>query len=213
MENIETNVVKPKIQFILNEQTISLLDKEIEVKLDSKIDEIKQFISNNNGKGLSNSEKDELYLSSQKIWKEFISDLEKTKYNFYLNKSQHKFLVDLVMNKLEYDVNSVFFAIELKELFGALKSVKYKNDNEVVSYPVNATEITYIYHLISKYKVKGLTQDSYLFAEILMKIGDISKIFNYYDATGKNLASDIQDWVVTFEDGVTKEEVVQGQVI
>jgi hypothetical protein len=50
-----------------------------------------------------------------------------------------------------------------------------------------------------------------------MKIGAISKIFNYYDTTGKNLSSDVQDWVLTFEDGVTMEnrqtETVQGEVL
>ena len=50
-----------------------------------------------------------------------------------------------------------------------------------------------------------------------MKIGSISKIFNYYDTAGKNLSSDVQDWVLTFEDNVIMEnrqtETVQGEVI
>lgn len=217
MEKIETNVVKPEVKFNETGQEISLINNEVEQSLDSKINEVREFIKSNNGKGLSNQEKDELYLSSQKLWKKFIDELKDAKYNFFLNRPQHKFLTDLVMNKLEYDVNSVFFAIELKELFEVLKETKYKNDTELISYPVNATEITYIYHLISKYKVKGLTKESYLFAEVLMKIGNISKVFNYYDATGKNLSTDIQDWVLTFEEGVTmenrKEESVEGQVL
>jgi hypothetical protein len=217
MEKIETNVIKPEVKFNEGGQEITLINTEFEQSLDSKIIEIKDFIRSNNGRGLSNTEKDNLYLSAQKLWKIFIEELKEAKYNFFLNRSQHKFLTDLVMNKLEYDVNSVFFAIELKELFEVLKESKYKNDTDLVSYPVNATEITYIYHLISKHKVKGLTKDSYLFAEILMKIGNISKIFNYYDATGKNLSTDIQDWVLTFEEGVNLEnrnqEVVEGQVL
>lgn len=216
MEKIETNVKKPEVKFNEAGQEISLINNEVEQSLDSRIDKVNEFIKSNNGKGLSNQEKDELYLSSQKLWKEFIDELKDAKYNFFLNRPQHKFLTDLVMNKLEYDVNSVFFAIELKELFEVLKETKYKNDTELISYPVNATEITYIYHLISKYKVKGLTKESYLFAEVLMKIGNISKVFNYYDATGKNLSTDIQDWVLTFEEGVTMEnrvESVEGQVL
>jgi hypothetical protein len=217
MEKIETNVIKPEVKFNEGGQEITLINTEFELSLDSKIIEIKDFIRSNNGRGLSNTEKDNLYLSAQKLWKIFIEELKEAKYNFFLNRSQHKFLTDLVMNKLEYDVNSVFFAIELKELFEVLKESKYKNDTDLVSYPVNATEITYIYHLISKHKVKGLTKESYLFAEILMKIGNISKIFNYYDATGKNLSTDIQDWVLTFEEGVNLEnrnqEVVEGQVL
>lgn len=217
MEKIETNVVKPEIKFSEGGVENLLIDNSVETLLDGKITSIREYISKNNGKGLTDGDKDSLYVSAQKLWKEFIDELKDAKYNFHLNRAQHKFLTDLVMNKLEYDVNSVFFAIELRELFEVLKENKYKNDTEFISYPVNATEITYIYHLISKHKVKGLTKESYLFAEILMKIGNISKVFNYYDATGKNLSTDIQDWVLTFEDGVVREsrneEVIEGQVL
>jgi hypothetical protein len=218
MEKIETNVVKPEIKVLESGKEMILLDNESEKVLDSKIETIVKYISENNGKGKTDKEKDELYLQAQGLWKEFIDSLKEVKYNFHLNRNQHKFLTDLILNKLEYDVNSVFFAIELRELFDILKENKYKNDVDFVSYPVNATEITYIYHLISKHKVRGLTKDSYLFAEVLMKIGNISKVFNYYDATGKNLSTDIQDWVLTFEEGVTRErrkseETVQGEVL
>ncbi len=205
MEQIESNVVKPQVSFVENDQEIRAIELSVEENLDSKIGDIKRHITEKNGKGQSDKIKDELYLEAQRLWKEFATTLKESKYNFYLDRPQHKFLTDLILNKLEYDVNSVFFAIELKELFEVLKESKYKDDSQLISYSVNATEITYIYHLISKHKVKGLTKDAYLFAEILMKIGNISKLINYYDATGKNLSADINDWVVTFEDGVNKE--------
>ena len=59
-----------------------------------------------------NKEKDELYQNAQSLWKEYINELKEAKYNFQLNRPQHKFLTELVLSKLEYDVNSVFFAIE-----------------------------------------------------------------------------------------------------
>ncbi len=202
--NIETNVVKPEVNYKREGVDYRLIDEEIENNLDNHINSISSYCKENNGKGKSTEEKDELYLNSQKLWKNYISDLESTKYNFYLNRDQWKFLTDLILHKLEYDVNTVFFAIELKELFEVMKSTKYKGD-EYIPYLVNATEVTYIYHLISKHTVKGLTKDSYLFSEILILIGAISKVFNYYDATGKNIAANIQDWVVTFEEGVDFE--------
>jgi len=217
MEKIETNVIKPEIKVEENGKEYLLINKEVETLLDDKLNSIKEYIFTNSGKGKTNSEKDELYQSAQSLWKGYINELKEAKYNFQLNRPQHRFLTDLVLNKLEYDVNSVFFAIELKDLFESMKDGKYSNDEELISFPVNATEITYIYHLISKHTVKGLVKDSYLFAEVLMKIGSISKIFNYYDTTGKNLSSDIQDWVLTFEEGVTMEnrqpETIQGEVL
>lgn len=207
MEKIETNVVKPQISYIENEQNYRVINEEVEQLLDGKISSITKFITEKNGKGQSDKIKDELYLEAQNLWKELSNSLKDAKYNFHLDRPQHKFLTDLVLSKLEYDVNTVFFAIELKELFEFMKESKYKNDTELQSFSVNATEITYIYHLISKYNVKGLTKDAYLFAEVLMKIGNISKVFNFYETQSKNLATEIQDWVLTFEDNVSKEKV------
>lgn len=220
MQQVETNVIKPEIKFMENEVEYLLLSNEGESNLDSKIKEINEYMINNHGKGKSDEEKDELYKNSQILWKELAGVLQNTKYNFHLNRRQYQFLTDLILKNLEYDVNTVFFAIELTDILATMKDMKFNNDTDLVSVPVNATEITYIYHLISNHKVKGLNKSAYLFAQILRKIGDISKVFNYYDTTAKNLSTEIQDWVVSFEEGVSKEqpkeveaEVVEGSVV
>jgi len=217
MSKIETNVIKPELKFIESENEYLILDIESEEKLDSRINSIEEYMSSNNGKGKSDEEKDELYKNAQDLWREYALTLKDTKYNFYLNRPQYNFLTDLILKHIEYDVNTVFFAIELTELLAMMKTVKYTNDTDLIAIPVNATEITYIYHLISPYKVKGLTKQAYLFAQVLRRIGDISKVFNYYDTSGKNLNGDIQNWVTAFEDGVELEnrveETVQGTVI
>jgi hypothetical protein len=224
MSNIETNVVKPEIKFFENETENLVINPSVETLLDGKISTIEDFMTNNDGTGKSEEEKDELYKTSQELWKEYTNSLRDAKYNFHLNRVQWKFLTDLILQKLEYDVNTVFFAIELTELLGTMRDVKYTNDKELVAFPVNATEITYIYHLISKHKVKGLTKDSYTFSEVLMRIGTISKLFNYYDSYAKSLSTDIQNWVSSFEEGVSvdkiekkrknkKEETIEATVI
>lgn len=208
MSKIETNVVKPEIKFIGGEVEHLLLNPEVENLLDDKIKSIEGYISQS-GKGKTDEEKDSLYQGAQDLWNEYAESMKDAKYNFHLNRSQWKFLTDLLLSKLEYDVNTVFFAIELVELLGTMRDMKFSDDKELKYVPVNATEITYVYHLISKHKVKGLTKDSFMFSEILVRIGNISKIFNYYDAVGKNLSTDIQNWVVTFEEGVEFEKSVK----
>jgi hypothetical protein len=208
---IETNVVKPETKFEYLGKEYLHIDSEQELLLDSKIDLVNQFMKNNSGKGKESQEQDALYGESQKLWQDFIATLESTKYNFYLNKDQWKFLTDLIYSKLEYDVNTVFFAIELNQVLNDIKSSKYTS-GEILPFAVTATEVTYIYHLIQNHKVKGLGKDSLLFSQILLTIGAISKIFNYYDATGKNMSNDIQDWVLTFEEGVFAEGTIQAQV-
>ena len=207
MSNIETNVVKPDIRFFENNTENLVIDPINEVLLDSKIKSIEDYMISNDGTGKTDEEKDAIYKTSQELWKEYTDSLRDAKYNFHLNRVQWKFLTDLILQKLEYDVNTVFFAIELTELLGIMRDVKYSNDDELIAFPVNATEITYIYHLISKHKVKGLTKDSYTFSKVLMRIGSISKLFNYYDSYAKSLSADIQNWVSSFEEGVILDKI------
>ncbi len=212
MSKIETNVIKPEIKFFENETENLILTNEGESNLEGKILQIESFMKETVGKGKSQSEQDSIYGQAQGLWKEYSVALRDAKYNFHLNREQWKFLTNLILQKLDYDVNSVFFAIELTDMLGSMSKVKYSNDTDLIAFPVNATEITYIYHLISKHTVKGLTKDAYVFAQILRRIGNISKVFNYYDATAKSLATEVQDWVASFEDGVTRE-VIDATVI
>lgn len=212
MQKIETNVIKPDVKFLHKDVEYLLIDGSVESNLDNKISNIESHMESNVGKGKPEEEKDALYKKAQELWSEFAGSLKGAKYNFYLNRPQHKFLTNLILTKLEYDVNTVFFAIELTGMLADMKDVKYTNDDDIIAFPVDTTEITYIYHLISKHKVNGLTKDAYTFAQILRKIGDISKIFNYYDAQGKSLSTEVQDWVAAFEDGITRDNMEMEEV-
>lgn len=207
MEKIETRVIKPEVTFFENEMNNLIIDTNEESNLDARVKDVEDFMMNNNGKGKSEQEKDELYQQAQILWKNFVNNLKEARYNFYLNRPQYRLLTDLILNKMEYDVNTVFFAIELTNMLGTMrKDAKYEDDKDLISFSVNATEITYIYHLISKHKVKGLTKDAYTFSQILYRIGGISKIINYYEALSKSLSTDIQDWVLTFDDNVISDK-------
>jgi preprotein translocase subunit SecY len=48
---------------------------------------------------------------------------------------------------------------------------------------------------------------------VLYRIGNISKIFNYYETASKNLSTDVQNWVMTFEDGVEYEKFKNQETI
>ena len=206
---LENNVIKPSLTMTFNETEYRLLPTADEEALDTTIEGIETFIASNDGKGKSEEEKDQLYTTAKEIWGDLAQLLKNTKYTFYLNRKQYHFLKDLLEEKLEYDVNTVFVAIELYNMLGQWKEsgAKQTNDKDIKGYTADATEITYIYHLIAKHKVKGLGTSTFLFTEILRKIGDLSKIISYYDNKAKSLSKEIQDWVVTFDEGVTAESV------
>lgn len=203
MENkIETNVIKPQLFFSQNDEKIEMLSNTDELELDSLLKEVEDFIKSNDGKGKTDEEKDKLYSDAQVKWKSYAHKLRNVKYNFPLNRDQWNFLTNLLLTKMEYDIDTIFFAIELTDMLGSYKAVKFADDEQVKSFSVNATEITYIYHLIAKHKVKGLTKDAYTFSKILLRIGEISKIINFYDTSGKNMSNDVQNWATAFEEGV-----------
>ncbi len=213
MENnqIQTNTVKPEVTSTIGGSTVRFISTESEVNLDTKLKAIEDFMLANNARGKSEAEKNKAYGDAQKLHKEYLHEFLDTKYSFYLNRIQYNFLTDLLLSKLEYDVNTVFIAIELTNLLASMKNTgKYSNDEDVICYEITATELTYIYHLIAKHTVKGLSKQAYTFAQILSKIGELSKIFNYYETANKNSVDDISHWAFQFDESVQIEgEAIQ----
>ena len=198
-QNVQVNTVKPELSFFENEVLNRLLNFDRELMLDSKIEEVENFMKNNPGHGLGEEAKDAIYGNAQYLYNEYKKTLRDVKFNFYLNRPQYNLLTDLLLKKLDYDVNTVFIAIELTELLGTMEGTKYQNDTDIKLFEVTATELTYIYHLIQSHKVKGLTKEAYIFSKLLMRIGEVSKVINYYDARAKALPEDIQQWALRMD--------------
>jgi hypothetical protein len=197
-QKLEVNTVKPEVSFSHSDENYRIIDLEDEIKLDNSIDSLRNYMSTTNGFGKTDEQRDADYAHAQSIWKNFQTDLRETKLNFYLDRNQYKLLTDILLKKLEYDVNTVFIAIELTDLLGSMNGAKF-NDKEIKFFKSNPTEITYIYHLIQNFKVKGLTNEAYTFSKILRRIGDISKIISYYDANAKNLTNEIANWALSLD--------------
>jgi len=200
MNKLEVNTIKPDVQFHFNEEEYRILDLAIEDQLDKDILNIENYIEVTSGLGKTDLERDSDYDYVQNMWKTYQHNLREAKFNFYLDRSQYNLLTDLLLKKLEYDVNTLFIALELSELLGSMSGSKYNTDLELKTFGVTPTEITYIYHLIQNYKVKGLTKESITFSKILIRIGDISKIVSYYDASVKRLTEEIQTWAISLEE-------------
>lgn len=211
MDNKKLDVltVKPDISFFENETLNRLLTFEREVSLDAKVEAVESFMVKNPGHGLLETDKDLIYGQAQGLLNDLKKELRDTKFSFYLNRTQYNFLTDLLLRKLEYDVNTIFIAIELTQLLGGMSGTKYSNDSQLIAFEANATEITYIYHLIAKHTVKGLTKDTYTFSKLLIRIGDLSKIINYYDASAKRLVDEISQWALRMD----ASDVVKGEVV
>lgn len=209
-QTFETNVIKPFMFFTDNGQENRIISITDENNLDKIILSITNYIEENDGRFQPEEFKDLLYSNSKKMWEDYAVILRNVKLSVHLNKSQFDFLTNLILQELEYDVNTIFFAIELTNMLGEWsKDEDFSDEKAVKCFTSDATEITYIYHLIAKHKVKGLSDDSYRFAEVLRRIGEVTKVVSYYDNAAKSLAKDIQKWVTDFD----PDPSVQGSVM
>jgi hypothetical protein len=197
---IEVSTIKPEVSFYHSDNFLRILNIDDESKLDNHIVAIKNYMTTTDGFGKNDEQKDADYHFCQTLWKSYRQDLQSTTFNFYLNRPQYTLLTDILLKKLEYDVDSLFIAIDLSDLLKTMSGTKYISDDELKFFKATATETTFIYHLIKNYKVKGLTKESFTFAEIVKRIADISKIVSYYDAHAKNLTEDIGKWALKLDD-------------
>lgn len=197
---IETQVVKPKMLTKFDETEYRILSESDESSLDQAVKDIENYIAFNHGFGKLELEKDNLYAEAKKMWSKYVDTFRKIQVRFYLNQKQFDYFTQMLRDKIEYDVNTIFFAIELTDTLGnwAIQNDEV-GDKQVKSYDTDPVSANYLYHLISTVKVKGLSEESYLFSQVLRKIHEAVKIVNFYDNHAKSLSKDIQDWVASFE--------------
>ena len=224
VDQFEAIAEKPAMALTVNGQDYRFIKEEDEQFMSDKIQEIKDFMANNNGKGLSEEEKDDLYKRSQEMWFELGGPdgrLNHVKYGLVLTRPQYRLLTELLRDKMEYDINTLFFAIELSSFLGStLEDNRYEDDVTPKVFDISATDMTYLYTVLSQHKCKGLSKKTYTFADIIRRIGDISKVINHFDSESKDLSTAIQDWVACFSDNVVmegsakveEEETVTGEV-
>jgi len=197
---IETQVVKPRMTTKFEDKEYRFISEENEKSLDESVKELESFMSFNHGLGKSESEKDELYTKAKSLWEVYVGHFRNTKLKLFLNKDQFEYFTEMLRDKIEYDSNTIFFAIELTDTLGKwVTEVESKGKKEVKSYDTDPVSANYLYHLISTVKVKGLTEEAYLFSQVLKKVHEVIKVVNFYDSHAKSLSKDIQDWVSSFE--------------
>lgn len=205
-------VEKPDLQFTdLNGNKIRMISVEDETYLEEKAQELINFMRNNHSQDLSDGEKDLLYSELQVMWNEVSGrdggKLNDTSFHLVLHRPEYNYLVSLLREKLLYDVDTIFFAMELDNMVQAmLANSKFPDDKTAMPFNMTPVDVHYLYQLISKHTVKGLKKESYYFAEVIKRVALSSRIFNYYKETYANIAKAIQMWVASLDKGVAIQE-------
>ncbi len=150
---------------------------------------------------------------------EYGKTLGETKYNLLLKKEEYLYLKNLIMKKISYDRQNLFVGLLVRDNF-FYKFDKNKNHNQtelftngdVEAFQLDINEITRISHLTGLNEIQGLDNKADMFANIIKKIGDISKIFDIYKSKGDNLSEDAGNWIQGFEKFEPLEQVDAEQV-
>lgn len=197
-EKLENYTQKPNM-FSESRNDVRLISEEIESTLDNQYKMAMSIMDSNMEIIDDENRKDELYQEVINAYNDMRNVLLTAKYNFSLTSNEVEYINSILRNETKYDVNTIFVGINLVKLLDAWLDTKGKSKDELL-YEATQTDITLIYHLIAEHKIKGINKHAYLFASILTKIGEISKIINYYDNLNKNINQfAIKKWLPTIE--------------
>jgi hypothetical protein len=204
---------------IIEDQTSSLLENSTLILQEDKekLDNISDLLGMIYKTPLSEEteEREKQYSSYRELISLYGKTLGETKYNLTLTRDEYLFLKNLIINKISYDRQNLFVGLIVRDTFfyqydkskDTTKTSLFTNGDE--NFVLNINEITRISHLTSLHEIVGLDKKADIFAEIIKKIGDISKIVEHYNKKGNDLSETGGNWIMKFEN---VEENVPTQV-
>lgn len=199
------NIIEKNAKTFLGEEIVNAFSKEEQ----NLINMIKKFDPNlEEVKAMTEEQKDKIYDIAQYLFNSFQKKLNLLNFIFPLTPEEVKFMLRVFRDKLEYDQNEVFQLKELKENY--LDKDFDKLENGEFQTVINVNDLIVFYHLFSKYKVKGITQEHYNFLQILTKIGERIKVFNAYNVVVQRLSTDFQFWGSALS---TDGDVIGGKIL
>lgn len=176
----------------------TLISEEHDHEIEARFNDIVDYMETTTGEGESEHTKDEIYGQAKKLWNAGADALNNAKFNLNLTREEYIYLVDLLENEFEYDANTMFYVVELIKWIDSINGRELKNDVDKEAVQITATELTLLFHIIGKHKIKGLCKEAFLYMEIIKRITEISKLYDYWNNRSKEVSEEIQRWVASF---------------
>ena len=202
---------------IVKEFSVKFLGEEFTTKYNHQKDNLWAFLRKYDAtgdlvKGMGEQDKDKIYDIAEYLFNDYQMNLNHLNFIFPLSYEEHKFLYDVMTKKLEYNQDEVFQMEDLKENYlDFYKTFKKEGVSENnLNTIININHLVILYHLFSKYKVKGVQSDFENFKGILRKIGERTKLYNAYNVMVQRLSSQFQVWGGSLTED---ESALNGQVL
>ena len=210
---MEKNKAKDYVSFIVedkfdpNEINWSYIKEESRNELDASISDIGNFMStNNNFDNYTSEQRDTMYDELIAKFDAFKDQIKNTVYTYKQKGFEFNFIKDIVQNETDYGYDSVFIGIHLyATLFN-----RYQNKvqpNADLELELIGGEPIILYELLSKYKVTGIKEKTFIYASTIRKLSECSKIYNHFDNKSGLLFKKIQEWNM----GLNKDLIDQFQ--
>ena len=204
---------------IVEEQTLKLLDSGAiligtdKTKLDNIIEGIYTIYNSPISKVAE--ERDAQYAQYRELISLYGKTLGEIKFNLLLSKEEYLLLKNIIVNKLEYDRQNLFIGLLVRDNFfhkfdtdkNYTRTALFTSDSPVEAFSLDINEITRISHLTGLYTIQGLDKKADTYANIIKKIGDISKIFEIYNSKGQTLSEEGGNWIQGFEQFEQPQEI------
>ena len=157
---------------------------------------------------LSEEAKTKLFSQSEVLLKSYVDTLRAAKFNFPITRDEHKSIIQVIEEKLDYDVNDLFLALRLKfDFLDKIGNLNYKA-NAVRVLSVSVDTVAILFHLLSKYKAKGLSHLSLTYAMVVRKLGEIKKESFSFEEEFKSLTTIRNGWTATMDKPEEQVEAV-----
>jgi hypothetical protein len=202
---------------IIKEMSEKFLGKEFTEKYNQQKENLWAFLRKYDAnldivKNMTEAEKNKIYDIAEFLFNDYQMTLNHLTFLFPLTLEEHRFLYSVLTSKLEYGQDEVFQMELLKDHFlDIFRNFKKKSVTEIdMETAINVNDLIILYHLFSKYKVKGTGTEYELFKGILRKIGERTKLYNAYTVIVQRFSSQFMVWGGSL---TVDESAITGQVV
>jgi len=171
----------------------NLLVAESKTALETKEQEIKDYI---NTTSFTDENKDDKVEAVIELWNQYKDLVKNAECTFAINSLEVRTLDKKLHNAVEYDTETLFYGLHLKKHFIDLLPATKAGDFEAHEMNISFSLAIALYHVLSTLKVKGLNKENFAFAHLLYKLSEISKVYQYYDGISLRLNQSIGQWTM-----------------
>lgn len=185
---------------VIKSDSEKFLGKEITEQYHKQRENLKAFlrryeVNTDTVKNMTETEKDKIYDIAEYLFSNYQKIHNNLNFIFPLTFEEYKFIVEVIIRKLEYDRDGVFQVRELNKnyLGNYTKFQKDINGNDMTTW-LDINSMMILYHHITRYKIKGHQTEATLFVNIITKLEERLMLYNAYKILTERLSQEFQVW-------------------